>query len=189
MTPPIKCTVIGSSQSGKTTLIRTFISKKFFPCATPTSYREYKAKATATNGSRKKLIISDTSGLETFDTESRSYYANSDVFIICFSLTDPDYFGYIRRRFLPHLREYYAEVPIILVGTKMDLRDDEEYRDLWSFAPITKEQGLRFALEIGAVEYLECSAVTKQGISVVFDTATTCALCYRSIPRKNCIRI
>lgn len=184
MPSPIKCMVIGNSDAGKTTLIRTYIDKKFFLCPTPTSYHEYKSKATATDGSKLRLKICDTSGLEMFDSTTRVNYDDTDVFVICFSVTNPGYFGYIRHRWLPYIREYYPKVPLILVGTKVDLREDADYKDLWSFTPLTANQGRRLAFEIGAVEYLECSAVTRFGVSVVFDIAATCGQHFRKFTKK-----
>ena len=52
---------------------------------------------------------------------------------------------------------------MILVGTKLDLRDDEktiEELEEKRLAPITYQQGLQMMEEIGAVKYLECSALT-----------------------------
>ena len=52
---------------------------------------------------------------------------------------------------------------MILVGTKLDLRDDEKTIEELKekrLVPITYQQGLQMMEEIGAVKYLECSALT-----------------------------
>ena len=64
--------------------------------------------------------------------------------------------------------------PIVLVGTKLDLRNDtetiEKLREK-GLKPITYAQGLELAKDIGAGKYLECSALTQEGLKEVFDEA------------------
>lgn len=65
-------------------------------------------------------------------------------------------------------------MPIILVGTKLDLRDDPEAREQLrqrKMAPIQYEQAVQVAKEIKAVKYLECSALTQRNLKSVFDEA------------------
>jgi cell division control protein 42 len=62
------------------------------------------------------------------------------------------------------LTRYCKNVPCILVGTKIDLRDDlvtlEELRKKGEM-PISTEQGQALATEIKAIKYIECSALTQ----------------------------
>ena len=81
----------------------------------------------------------------------------------------------------------------ILVGTKLDLREDPETIQklaITKSSPITPDRGLAMATEIGAVKYVECSARTQLNLKAVFDEAIKVALnvkdeqLYRS-SRKN----
>ena len=105
------------------------------------------------------------------------------MFLICFSLVNPGSFQNIRAKvcsyiyfaysFVIHLffPQWYPEVdhhcptaPIILVGTKLDLREDKETIDELkkkNLEPIIHSQGLDMMKTIGAVKYLECSALTQ----------------------------
>ena len=62
--------------------------------------------------------------------------------------------------------------PIILVGTKLDLREDKGTIDRLrekNQAPISYEQGMAKAKEINAVKFMECSALTQFKLKDVFD--------------------
>lgn len=62
--------------------------------------------------------------------------------------------------------------PIILVGTKADLRDNEEtqvYLKRQGLSFVKREQGEHVAQKIKAISHLECSALTKRGVKEVFN--------------------
>ncbi len=62
------------------------------------------------------------------------------------------------------VRHFCPNVPIILVGNKKDLRNDQQtLRELSKMKqePVRSEQGRAMAEQIGAYAYLECSAKTK----------------------------
>jgi GTPase SAR1 family protein len=67
--------------------------------------------------------------------------------------------------FLTHLES-------ALQGTQVDLREDAghlEKLQRQKQRPISTEQGERLARELGAVKYVECSALTQRGLKNVFD--------------------
>jgi GTPase SAR1 family protein len=65
-------------------------------------------------------------------------------------------------------------VPILLVGTKSDLRTNAREIQLMSSQgqqPVQPEEAEQVAKEIGARQYLECSAKTRDGVREVFNVA------------------
>ncbi|RXN16317.1 rho-related GTP-binding [Labeo rohita] len=80
----------------------------------------------------------------------------------------------VQEEWVPELKSCMPHVPYILIGTQIDLRDDPKTlaRLLqMKEKPLTYEQGLKLAREIGAQCYLECSALTQKGLKTVFDEA------------------
>ena len=68
----------------------------------------------------------------------------------------------------PEVSHHCPNTPVILVGTKLDLRDNKETIEKLkeeNLAPITQSQGLKIMDEIGAAKYLECSALTREVLS------------------------
>ena len=63
-------------------------------------------------------------------------------------------------------------MPCLIVGTQTDLRDDPQVRDKLAkqkMSPVRREDGERMAKELGAVKYVECSALTQYKLKDVFD--------------------
>ena len=75
---------------------------------------------------------------------------------------------------MKELRQFSPDKPMVLVGTKLDLRENTDaLRELKmnQTTPITYQEGLAMAARIGAVKYVECSAFTQQHMRRVFEEA------------------
>lgn len=110
------------------------------------------------------------------------------MFLICFSLTSPASFENVRAKWYPEVNHHCPNAPIILVGTKLDLRDDKETVDKLKekkLTPIATTQGLNMCKEINAVKLLECSALTQKGLKQVFDEAIRAVLCPKKPTKKK----
>ena len=91
-------------------------------------------------------------------------------------------------QWFPEVSHHCPNTPIILVGTKLDLRDDKETIEKMKerrLAPITYPQGLQMMKEVGSVKYLECSALTQKGLKQVFDEAIRAVLQPKEKPKKK----
>ena len=99
------------------------------------------------------------------------------------------YFFHISNiQWYPEVSHHCPNTPIILVGTKSDLREDKAtIAKLKAKAktPITYMQGCSLANRIGAVKYLECSARTQKGLNNVFDETARVFFNPLSKPKKK----
>lgn len=59
----------------------------------------------------------------------------------------------------------------VQVGTKADLRESSEWRTKYEADSVSADEGQALARKLGAVTYLECSALTQKGLKAIFDEA------------------
>ncbi|XP_022869767.1 rac-like GTP-binding protein 5 [Olea europaea var. sylvestris] len=128
----------------------------------PTVFDNFSANVIV-DGSTVNLGLWDTAGQEDYNRLRPLSYRGADVFILAFSLISKASYENISKKWIPELRHYAPGVPVILVGTKLDLRDDKQFFfDHPGAVPITTAQGEELRKLIGAAAYIECSAKTQQ---------------------------
>uniref|UniRef100_A0A914WJV8 Ras-related C3 botulinum toxin substrate 1 n=1 Tax=Plectus sambesii TaxID=2011161 RepID=A0A914WJV8_9BILA len=184
----IKCVVVGDGTVGKTCLLITYTTDAFPGEPTsPTVFDNHSANVMV-DGKPINLGLWDTAGQEDYARLTPLSYPKTDVFLICFSLVNSVSFVNVRTKWFPEVSHHCPRTPIILVGTKLDLRDDrntiETLREQ-RLAPISYSQGMAMAKEINAVKYLECSALTQMGLKQVFDEAIRAVLCPPLKPKER----
>ncbi len=121
------------------------------------------------------MNLFDTAGQGEYDTLRPLEYPHTDIFLLCYSIVSPESFQNISEKRYPVVRHHCPNAPIFLVGTKSDLRNNEDaikrLKERNQVA-ITYNQG---ANEIGAANFIECSALTRQNLSTVLEEALKAA--------------
>ncbi|KAK2524685.1 Rhog [Columba livia] len=186
----IKCVVVGDGAVGKTCLLICYTTNAFPKEYIPTVFDNYSAQNTV-DGRTINLNLWDTAGQEEYDRLRTLSYPQTNVFIICFSIASPPSYENVKHKWYPEVCHHCPSVPILLVGTKKDLRNNPETMKRLkeqNQAPITTQQGISLSKQIRAVKYLECSALNQEGIKDVFTEAVRAVLNpVPAKPKKPCV--
>ncbi|KAK7039539.1 P-loop containing nucleoside triphosphate hydrolase protein, partial [Favolaschia claudopus] len=157
----IKLVVVGDRGVGKSS--QRFISPTqiqfFHSCHTDIAVgpREY------------KLYYFDTSAN---DLLCPLTYPQTDVFLVGFSVAQPSSFQDLQNKWLPELHHHCSGVPALKADSDQGPASESTF--------IRTEQGRQMARKLGVPKYIECSAKTHEGVTMVFDEAATVAVAFRT---------
>ncbi|XP_014865450.1 PREDICTED: rho-related GTP-binding protein RhoA-A-like [Poecilia mexicana] len=182
-----KLVIVGDGACGKTCLLTVFTKDQFPEVYVPTVFENYVADIEV-DQKQIQLALWDTAGQEDYDRLRPLSYPDTDVILLCFSVVSPDSLANVKEKWTPEVRHFCPHVPIVLVGNKTDLRNDENTRKMLAKQneePIKYEEGKDMSNQIGAYSYQECSAKNKEGVREVFDAAAKAALTNNSRGKKN----
>ncbi|XP_034952220.1 ras-like GTP-binding protein RhoL [Chelonus insularis] len=174
----IKITAVGDGMVGKTCLLITYTTKKFPTEYVPTVFDNY-SDTINVDGQEYDIVLWDTAGQEDYERLRPLSYPNTDCFLLCFSISARSSFENILSKWYPEIKHHCPNVPIVLVGTKGDLRNDEN-KDI-----VSLKECRRMKEKIKAFKYVECSAKFQDKLEEVFTDAIRAVL-KKSYSKKYC---
>ena len=156
--------IVGDTNVGKTSMALAYCTRQF-----PGDYIQYynlgHVFAKDLNPSLR-LTIDDAEGGDDYDGLRPLCYPEKDMFIIAFAVDSRASFERVRSKWVPEIQRFCSEskkqVPMILVGTKTDLRDE---------SAVSTSEGEKCCEQIGAEAYFECSSLRVENLDAPFEFA------------------
>merc|ERR1711941_261246 len=81
-------------------------------------------------------------------------------------LASPSSYDNVKSKWFAEVNHFNPKTPIILVGTKLDLRDNPQ-----TIASLKENDLKPISNEMGDAKFLECSAKNQKGLPTVFEEA------------------
>ncbi|MHA2128247.1 MAG: GTP-binding protein [Promethearchaeota archaeon] len=157
-----KILLIGLEGVGKRNLTQRYCYDLFDPNDKLTVGVEFYVKPLEIHGKKIKLQIWDVAGGERFRFLLSSYVLGANAAMIIYDITKfttLDQLNY----WIQIIREKAGDIPIMLIGNKLDLEDSRELK---------KEKGIEIAEEYNLSGYSEISTKTGQNVEKAFEALT-----------------
>lgn len=180
----VKCVFLGDNGIGKTCLLlQLCYSSNTLSRKQVESFTSAYIANMDVNGKIYQLELWDTECHEGKDSARQQNYPGTDVFCVCFSIADLESFRNAETRWFKEVKQLAPRTPIVLIGTKLDLRDATEskkrgkgYSSQRPTGQVTHKEAKKMAKKIGAIKYIECSALKQRGYMEVLDEAVRAAI-------------
>jgi len=169
--------VVGDSGVGKSCLLLSYATNRkpvlgCIPKLLDDEDEELSSIPILVEGEEVDIRLIDSSEGGELDRLRLAKYKTSHVIAVCFSVTDPSSLQNVSTKWLPEIRATVPLVPILLVGTKSDLRKKEETVETYKYVgqqSVAEEQVKQVAKMLKVSSFIECSAFTGANIKSVFD--------------------
>jgi len=155
----LKVITSGDGGVGKTTLLYRYVEGTFLEDTRMTLGVEFFIKEVDVGGKKVDLQVWDFGGQERFRPLLKNYTLGAKGALLLFDLTRPASLGKIDQ-WVNICRENNPDIPIIFLGTKLDLIDLISVDD--SYALSLKE-------EYNFFEYLKISSKTGENVNLAFE--------------------
>ncbi|MFW9818361.1 MAG: Rab family GTPase [Candidatus Thorarchaeota archaeon] len=154
-----KIVLLGDPEVGKANLSQKLCYNIFNPEETMTIGVEFHVKILEVKGKKIKMQIWDIAGEERFAFLTPTYCTGANAVLIVYDITNSKSVDKMEN-WIEVVRKNAGNVPIILLGNKIDL---EDYRE------IPKKEGLNLTQEYNLSGFSEISTKTGENVENIFE--------------------
>ncbi|CAH8504211.1 unnamed protein product [Schistosoma turkestanicum] len=177
-----KVILVGDSGVGKSSFSYRFCDGIFYPQLRATLGVDFRTKNIQMNNALYTIQLWDTAGQETYRCIVRSYFRKIDGVVLMYAVDQPETFANIKY-WMEMIKESTSEVnvPILLVGNKIDLRNassntvkesnNSNVKQVGSLKHITHEMGANVA-KLHHISFIETSVLSKHNITEAIELLT-----------------
>jgi Ras-related protein Rab-8A len=164
-----KIVLLGDPEVGKANLSQKLCYNLFSPEERLTIGVEFHVKSLEVKGKKIKMQIWDIAGEERFGFLTPTYCMGANAVLIVYDITNSKTVDKMNS-WIEVVRQNAGNVPILLLGNKIDLEDDREIR---------KEEGLKLTQNYKLSGFSEISTKTGENIENIFKDLSELILnCY-----------
>ncbi|CAI2380695.1 unnamed protein product [Moneuplotes crassus] len=191
----IKCVIVGDSKVGKTSILMSYGEDTMPDGHIPTVFENYTV-AVKVDDQVVSLSLWDTAPHEEYDRLRPLSYPGTDVFIICYSVTDSKSFKNVMDKWVPEIKKNCSPTPIVLVGNKIDADKDKSnmHESISNTRSSNTMESCCDVLDQNDISsIITTSAATKENLDHLFETVIKVAIKHKykseepNKKKKRCI--
>jgi len=157
-----KIMMLGDASVGKTSLTMRYISGYFMEDLKLTIGVDFYSKTTSFKDKKVKLQIWDFGGEERFRFLLSQYSKGANGAFFLFDITNQTSLDHLPD-WTQVIREHAGEIPIMLIGSKVDLHE---------FRAVLREDGILAAKKYSLASFVELSSKTGENVEKAFNVMT-----------------
>lgn len=154
--------MLGDASVGKTSLTMRYISGYFMEDLKLTIGVDFYSKTTSFKDKKVKLQIWDFGGEERFRFLLSQYSKGANGAFFLYDITNQTSLDHLPD-WTQVIREHAGEIPIMLIGSKVDLHD---------FRAVSRDDGILAAKKYNLASFVELSSKTGENVEKAFNVMT-----------------
>ncbi len=169
-----KVILAGEGSVGKTSLRRRFMGDKFQKAYAMTIGADFSVKKMKIEGHEISFSIWDLAGQSHFKAVRPAFYKGAQAAFVVFSTVERASFEAVPN-WVNEVWTYTSkDIPMLLVGNKIDLREQFLNRPAFRDTIVLKEEGEAYAKKLSEaagheIQYIETSALTGENVNKMFE--------------------